>query len=305
MKFEKFAILPAVVTMFDKEGNFDERAQRKLVKSLLDKKAEGFYIGGATGEGFMMTVEERKKVLETCIDEIGGKVPAIAYTGCNDTKTAKELSKFAERCGADAVSSVPPYYGGFSYGAIKKYYTDVAESVNIPLMIYTNLFTREMSEEEIKTLCGIPNCIGIKYTNHNHYKLRMLTAELKDKLIFSGADEMIGSAMIAGATGAIGTTYNIFPEIFMDLRDAFCAGNMKEFLRLNEVCTAVVDAFIKNRFLSSLKFIFKKLGLGCGVCREPQDNLSDEKELEPLLNSLREIKSRYSVGNMGFLEELL
>ena len=302
MKFEKYPIIPAVVTMFDKNGDFDEQAQRKIIRFLLDKKADGFYIGGATGEGFMMSAEERKRLIATCAEEINGKVPAIAYTGMNDTKNAIELSKFAEKCGADAVSSVPP--SGFEFADIKKYYADIAASVDIPLVIYTNLTTRQLSIDEILEICSIPNCIGMKYTNHNHYLMRMLSLKMKDKFIFSGADEMIGSSMIAGATGAIGSTYNLTPEIFMDLRDAFLAGDMKRFLRLNEACVCIVDALIRCNFMASMKALLKTMGIGDGVCREPRSSFNRSSQLDPILKEFKTIKEKYDIADVELFNAL-
>ena len=301
MELRKYPIMPAVVTMFDKEGNVDEASQRKMIRFMIDKDVDGFYIGGATGEGFLMCKEERKKVLSVCIEEIGKKVPAIAYVGANDTKTAVELAKFAEGCGADAISSVPP--ANCDFKAVKKYYTTLAESVKIPLLVYTNLTTRQLSVEEAVEICNIPNCIGMKYTAHNHYNLRMMTLKMPDKLIFGGADEMAGSAFIAGATGLIGSTYNLTPEIFMDLREAFEKGDMAEFIRLNEISVCVVDALIRCNFMSSMKTLLMKIGIGDGICREPFVSF-EEKQLEPIIKEFTEIKEKYNITNVELFNKL-
>ncbi len=303
MNFCKFPIIPAVVTMFDKDGKVDEQAQRAIVRELLNKKAEGFYIAGATGEGFLMDVEERKKVIKICVEEIGGKVPAIAYTGANDTNTAVELTKYAESIGADAVSSVPPYFGAFSFEMIKDYYTKIAQSVKIPMLMYTNVLTRSFSIAETKELCDIPNCAGMKYTNHNHYMMKMLKLNLKDKLIFSGADEMIGSAMLTGIDGAIGTTYNFAPELFIAQRDAFLKGDMQEFLRLNEAGVLIVDAFVNSSFLPSLKAILSYFGIGQGYCRRPNASFNQE-QIKPLIEKFKKIRDDYNLEFVDFLNRL-
>lgn len=99
--------------------------------------------------------------------------------------------------------------------------------------------------------------------------LKMLKVSLKNNIIFSGADEMIASAMISGTDGAIGTIYNFAPELYIDLRKAFEKGDMKEFLRLNEAGVLIVDAFISNSFISSLKALLKKSGIGQGYAGNP------------------------------------
>ena len=272
MEFRKNPIMPAVVTMFDKNGNIDEQSQRKMIRFMIDKKVDGFYIGGATGEGFLMSKEERKQLLSIVIDEIGKKVPAIAYVGANDTKTAVELAKFAE-------------------------------SVKIPLLVYTNLTTRQLSINEAIEICNIPNCTGMKYTAHNHYNLRMMTLAMPDKLIFGGADEMAASAFISGATGLIGSTYNLTPEIFMDLRRAFEDGDMAEFTRLSEISVCIVDALIRCNFMASMKGLLKNLGIGQGFCREPFLSFNDD-ELKPIIKEFTAIKEKYNITNVELFNKL-
>lgn len=301
MEFRKYPIMPAVVTMFDKDGNIDEKSQRKMIRFMIDKNVDGFYIGGATGEGFLMSKEERKQLLSIVIDEIGKKVPAIAYVGANDTKTAVELAKFAESCGADAISSVPP--ANCDFKAVKKYYTKLAESVKIPLLVYTNLTTRQLSVDEAIEICNIPNCIGMKYTAHNHYNLRMMTLAMPDKLIFGGADEMAASAFISGATGLIGSTYNLTPEIFMDLRRAFEDGDMAEFTRLSEISVCIVDALIRCNFMASMKGLLKNLGIGQGFSREPFLSFNDD-ELKPIIKEFTAIKEKYNITNVELFNKL-
>lgn len=297
MIFNKFVIIPAMVTMFDEYGNIDEKAQRQLIRFFLIKGVDGLYAGGATGEGFLMTLDERKKLIEITIEEADKKVPVICYTGSNDTKSAIELSVFAQGKGADAVSSVPPYYGNFTFEMIKNYYNKIAENINIPMLIYSSTFTKLMSIEEINTLLQTPNCMGIKYTNFNHYLMKKIKLENKEKLIFSGVDEMIGSAMISEVDGVIGSTYNIAFELFADLRDAFEKGNIKELKRLNEACVCITDVLIKNSMIASLKAILKLNGIGKGFCKEPDISLNDSKTIK-LKKVLTEIKEKYNINNV-------
>ena len=300
---KKFSIMPAVLSLFDKDGNVDVPAQKKFVRFLINKGVDGFYIGGATGEVFCMDTEDRKAVIKACVEEINGEVPAIAYTGSNSTKVAVELSKYAESVGADYVSSIPPQMGGFSFKQIKEYYTAIAESVNIPLLVYSNSFFKTFTDEEMMELCAIPNCVGMKFTSYNHYWMKTMQMRMPEKLIFSGADEMISSAMISGATGAIGSTYNFTPEIYLDLRDAFERGDMKEFLRLNEACLAIVDAFILNDYTPSIKALIAKFGYGEGYCRTPETSFT-EKDLAPITKALIEVREKYDIRNVELLNKL-
>lgn len=300
---KKFSIIPAIYTMLDKDGNIDVPAQKKLVRHLINKGVDGFYIGGATGEGFCLDTEDRKTVIKACIEEINGESLAIAYTGSNNTKTAIELSKYAESVGADYVSSIPPHIGNFSFEMIKDYYTDIASSVNIPLLIYSNSMWGSFTEKQTYEICNIPNCVGMKYTSFNHYLMKRCKMIMPDKLIFSGADEMIGSAMISGVEGAIGSTYNFSPEIFIKLRDTFEKGDMAEFVRLNEACTAIVDAFVRNNYSPSMKAILSKFGFGQGYSRKPTPTFT-EKDLQPVIEELIKIREKYNISGVEFIDKL-
>lgn len=107
-------VIPAVLTVFDKEENIDEVGMRQLVSFLIDKGVNGLYLTGSTGEGFTMTSEERKKVVEIVIDETAGRVPVVVHVGAIGTKISIDLAKHAESVGADGISSVPPFYWKFN-----------------------------------------------------------------------------------------------------------------------------------------------------------------------------------------------
>ncbi len=300
LKFNKFAIIPALATMYDKDENFDEKAQRRLIRKLLEKGIDGFYIGGATGEGFLMSPEERKRVISVSLDEIGGKVPAIVYSGSNDTKTAVELTRFAEKEGADAFSSVRPYYGAFSQAQIRQYYKTLSECVNIPLIIYNNSSAQMNGIDEMKDICDLPNCGGIKYTLMNHYEMK-LAKKFTGKLVFSGADEMFASAMIAGVDGAIGSTYNFAADLFIRLRENFENGNFGEVQLLNEIDARFIDIMFKNSFMGSMKAIFEMMGIGKRISRSPDLTL-DEAQTANLKSDLKALREEYNLSGIEFLD---
>ncbi len=303
MKFEKFAVIPAIATMYDKNEEFDEAAQRKLVKNLLSKDIDGFYIGGATGEGFLMAPEERKKVISVTIDEIGGKVPMIAYTGSNDLKTAIELSKFAEREGADMISSVRPYFGSFNNVMIKDYYEKLAACVNIPLIIYNNSNAQLSDFSEIIDLCNIKNCCGVKYTLPNHYEMALVKKQIGEKFVFSGVDEMIASAMIAGVDGAIGSTYNVAPELYIRIREAYETSDINMIEKYNVIEQELIHTMYKYYYLGSLKYILEFMGIGEKYLRTPNHTLTPDEE-KALVSKLRMMKEKYSISNVEMFDIL-
>lgn len=109
---------------------------QKIVKMNLEKGVDGFYVGGSTAEAFLLSLYERKHILELVAVEAGGKCSIISHIGCISTDQAIELGKHAERVGVDAILSIPPFYYKFSFNEIKKYYTDIADQVNLPVILY-------------------------------------------------------------------------------------------------------------------------------------------------------------------------
>ena len=129
-------VIPAMMTFFDREENVDTECTRRMVEFMLEHGADGFYLTGSTGECFTMTVEERNLVVDTVIDQVKGRVPVVVHVGDIGTKKSIELAEHAYRAGADAISSVPPFYWKFRAGDIYNYYRDISESTPLPMVVY-------------------------------------------------------------------------------------------------------------------------------------------------------------------------
>jgi len=125
-------IIPPVITAFDKQGDFDEKAQREIIAFLVDK-VQGFYPCGTYGSGPLMSVEERNRVAEVVIDEVNGRVPVIMHVGGASTCSVVELAKHAEKAGATAVAAVPPIYYGFKEPEVERHFKALVEAVSIPV----------------------------------------------------------------------------------------------------------------------------------------------------------------------------
>lgn len=293
----KFEIIPALATMFDENQNVDEKAQTALVDYLIDSGADALYIGGSTGEGFYMTPDERKKLLELSISHANKRIKCIAYTGANDTKTAIELSQFAEKCGADAISSVRPIYGGFSAGQIKQYYSDMANSVKIPLLVYNNAMAQLSGLSDIKELCAMDNCLGIKYTLHNHFEMELIKQMIGDKKVYSGADEMFFSACLTGVDGAIGSCYNFAMDLFSYFRNVVNCGDISEIKRMNSLNTEFVSLLLSSNFIGMMKWCISKLSCGTNVLRSPGTPVCESDFME-FKSKLSALGKKYSMKDI-------
>ena len=196
-------IFTALLTPFKDDYSINEASLKKLVEFNLEKGINGFYVGGSTGEGLIMTAEERKEVFRIVKEAAGDKVPLIAHCGSISTDEAIGMAKTAEALGYDAVSAVAPLYYGFSFPAIRKYYDDIVSSVNIPMVVYNFpggsgvTFTADYAAEMFKD----ERYMGIKHTSNDLYTLHQFKQKIdRPVTIFNGFDEMClgGLARIAG-----------------------------------------------------------------------------------------------------------
>lgn len=298
-------VIPAVLTVFDKEENIDEVGMRQLVSFLIDKGVNGLYLTGSTGEGFTMTSEERKKVVEIVIDETAGRVPVVVHVGAIGTKISIDLAKHAESVGADGISSVPPFYWKFNENQIIKYYEDIASSCSIPMIVYNVPLVGLLGMNAIKRLAKIENVKGIKYTALSQYEITQIKDEVGEEfLVYSGADEMAMSGLIAGADGIVGSFYNIMPELFINIYNAVKNKDLDEAQRLQKQAVEVIMYALQlPSFYAGMKVILKWMGINAGYCRRPFENLTEEDEVK-FKEGFKKLKETYDLKGIDFIDAI-
>ncbi|EMU55662.1 MULTISPECIES: dihydrodipicolinate synthase family protein [Clostridium] len=298
-------VIPAVLTVFDKKENIDEVGMRQLVSFLIDKGVNGLYLTGSTGEGFTMTSEERKKVVEIVIDETAGRVPVVVHVGAIGTKISIDLAKHAESVGADGISSVPPFYWKFNENQIIKYYEDIANSCSIPMIVYNVPLVGLLGMNAIKRLAKIENVKGIKYTALSQYEITQIKDEVGEEfLVYSGADEMAMSGLIAGADGIVGSFYNIMPELFINIYDAVKNKDLDEAQRLQKQAVEVIMYALQlPSFYAGMKVILKWMGINAGYCRRPFENLTEEDEVK-FKEGFKKLKETYDLKGIDFIDAI-
>lgn len=298
-------VIPAVLTVFDKEENIDEVGMRQLVSFLIDKGVNGLYLTGSTGEGFTMTSEERKKVVEIVIDETAGRVPVVVHVGAIGTKISIDLAKHAESVGADGISSVPPFYWKFNENQIIKYYEDIANSCSIPMIVYNVPLVGLLGMNAIKRLAKIENVKGIKYTALSQYEITQIKDEVGEEfLVYSGADEMAMSGLISGADGIVGSFYNIMPELFINIYNAVKNKDLDEAQRLQKQAVEVIMYALQlPSFYAGMKVILKWMGINAGYCRRPFENLTEEDEVK-FKEGFKKLKETYDLKGIDFIDAI-
>lgn len=297
-------VIPALLTVFDKDENIDEKATRGFVNHLIEKGVGGFYLTGSTGEGFLMSLEERKQVVECVIDEVEGRVPVMVHIGVIGTKNSIELAKHAYGAGADAISSVPPFYWKFKEEHIYNYYKDIAEATPLPMIVYNIPFAGVLEFNTIKRLASIEGVKGIKYTATTHHQISMIKDQIGEEfLVFSGCDEMAASGLINGADGIIGSFYNLMPELFIEIINAIKNNDIVTAKAKQKTAIQIIDYSLSKDYFSVMRVALGWMGVNAGYSRRPFNNIMGEEE-EELKSGFKNLKGTYDISGVDFLENL-
>lgn len=273
-------IYPALVTPFTVDGRVDADAVQKLTASLKEKGVNGFYVSGSTGESYMLSVEERKFLLEAVKEAAGEEMDVIVNIGMFATVHSLELARHAEKCGASAVSSVPPFYFPFTKEEYRDYYNDLAQGVDIPVIIYNipAMSSVQFSTEELNQMLKNEKIEGIKHTSYDLFQMQQLIAANPQKSIFIGHDEIFLSALSAGAQAGIGSTYNIMADKFTAMSRLFAERKMEQALRIQNEVNEIITVLNRVGIFKGIKEILKMQGYSCGDCRKPFQPLSIEQK---------------------------
>lgn len=273
-------IIPALITPFDNDYEVNYSSLRRLVNRLLDQGVGGFYVCGSTAECFLLSDEERMKIIEVVTEEVNGRVGVIAHVGNINQRKAIEYARHAQSCGVTAVSSVPPFYYKFKKEEIANYYAAISDAVDLPMIIYCipALSGVTLTVDDISNIMQVSNAQGLKYTAYDLFELEKIRRRHPDLKIFFGRDEMFCSALPLGLTGAIGSTYNVMPQKYIAIQKAYEEGNMKLAAQIQSEANAILEVLIQNDTKSSMKYLLTKNGIDCGGARPPVIALDDAKK---------------------------
>lgn len=263
----------ALLTAFDENGNIDEQGTRELVRYDLDvNQVDGLYVGGSTGENFLLGTDEKKKIFELVFDEVAGAdVDLIAQVGSPNLHEAKELARFVTELGYQTISAVTPFYYNFSFEEIKNYYDEIVKDLDTQLIVYSipALTGVALSLDNFARLFENEKIIGVKYTNADFYLLERLRERFPDKLILSGFDEMLLPALALDVDGAIGSTFNINAKKAKAEIKAFEAGDLALARKLQHESNDLITELLQNDLYASLKLILQEMGVHAGYTRAP------------------------------------
>jgi N-acetylneuraminate lyase len=297
-------IIPALVTPFDENENFDESRMRRIVEYLIEKKVDGLYLTGSTGEGFFLSADERKKVVEVVSDQVNGRIPLLVHVGAIGTKLSINYARHAEEVGVDAISSVPPFYYKYDDDSLIRYYREITESTSLPMIVYNIALAGLMDFNLMKRFAEIPGVRGVKYTGLAHFDIMRMKEEIgQDFVVYSGCDEMSVSGLTFGADGLIGSFYNLMPEIFIKINQAVKENDLFRAKEFQRQANAVILYATRRNYVGIMKRLMSLVDADGGYCRSPFYNFTSAEEDE-IKKDLAEIRDKNQIVEIDFLNKL-
>ena len=272
-------IIPAFYACYDAEGKINPEGVRALTRWFVEKGVKGLYVGGSSGECIYQSKEERKVVLENVMAEAKGKLTVIAHVACNNTADSQELAAHAESLGVDAIASIPPIYFHLPPYGIADYWNDIsAAAPNTDFIIYNipQLAGVSLTIPLLREMKKNPRVIGVKNSSMPTQDIQMWKDEGgPDFVVMNGPDEQFISGLAMGATGGIGGTYAVMPELYLKVMDLYQAGEMKLAAEIqNEICRIIYEmCSAHGNLYAVMKAVLKKHGMDVGSVRKPMPAL--------------------------------
>ena len=260
----------AIATPMNADGSINYEEFGKLVDYQIDNSADAIIVCGTTGESSTMTDDEHIEVIRSCVKRVNGKIPVIAGTGSNDTAYAIELSKEAEASGADALLLVTPYYNKASQRGLVKHFTAIADSVNIPIVLY-NVPSRtgmSISPAAYMELAKHPNIVATKEASGNMDTVMQVSA-YTDLDIYSGNDDEVLACLALGGKGVISVSANICPKEKHDEVMSLLGGRPAEALEIQKKLLELDKAMFMDVNPIPVKEALNIMGFNAGECRLP------------------------------------
>ncbi len=293
MAFTLKGAIVAIVTPFLDSGELDWDSFDKLIDFHIVNKTSGIVVCGTTGETPTLTDEEDEALIARAVDRVAGRIPIIAGSGSNCTRTAVAKTQKAKELGADAALVVVPYYNKPTDAGIYQHFKTLAQAVDIPIILY-NVPSRTgasiLPETVVRLANDFDNIVGIKEASGILACITQIISKApKGFLVYSGDDFLACSANLLGADGCISVVANIIPAQFHQLMKVSLQGDVAASQELFYKYQKLIDLCFVESNPIPVKTALAEMGLLKEVFRQPLCGMEDENR-QLLLNEMRSLK---------------
>ena len=267
----------ALVTPFNDSGELDLNTLGALIDWQAESGTDGLVVCATTGECATLSDREWEQVVDYTLTRVNGRIPVLAGIGRNDTRQTVYLYKAARKLGVQGVLAVTPYYNKTTQTGLLRHYTTVADSADIPMLLY-NVPSRTgmtITADTYALLAGHPNIYGVKEASGD-FSLILKTKALcpEDFAIYSGNDDQIVPILALGGVGVISTMANVIPKESHDICAFWQEGKREDAAKLQIACQPLIEALFREVNPIPVKAALAMMGKCGGYLRQPLTEIS-------------------------------
>ena len=281
----------AMVTPFDAHGRIDEYATKALIHHLIETGTTALVVSGTTGESPTLSHEEKLTLFDIALKAADGRVPVVAGTGSNDTRSTAQLTREAAAVGVHAIMLVSPYYNRPSQDGLYTHFSEVASAVNLPVMLY-NIPSRcgvNITPETLLRLAKIENIVAVKEASGDLSQiLRIAASKPDDFALYSGDDKFTLPMLALGATGVVSVASHVVGREMTMMMDAFWNGRHREASDLAARLLPLFEVLFEEPNPAPVKAALDLLGVASPSMRLPMIRPS-----APLVQRLNELLATF------------
>ena len=271
----------ASITAYDAADGIDAAALQAVMRRNLAEGAAGFFVGGSSGECFLLTEAERIQVFEAGA-ALKGQANLIAHVGAIGTAEAVRYAKAAMALGYDFCAATAPFYYGFGPREVCDYYYAIAEAAGAPVLIYNfpgNTHRQfDVADPDTIALFRSGAILGVKQTNYDLFQMERILNLNPDLIAFDGYDETMVAGQALGAIGSIGSTFNMMLPHYKKIFTMFEAGDRAGALALQHKANNCMQVMCRVGLIPAIKYELARQGYPVGEARAPFRPLTDEQK---------------------------
>jgi N-acetylneuraminate lyase len=271
----------ALHACYDADGNISPDAFKTICRHYASLGVNGLYVCGSNGEGLLMNVEERKQVLEAVMEAIRGEMVVVVHIGALSTRDSIELAKHAQKMQVDAISSLPCLYYPATDATVESHWNAILDAVDLPFIIYnipgTSHYT--LSPELCQRMAARKNVIGVKNSSSSSYDInRFKRIGGEDFVVYNGPDQQYLAGRLSGATGGIGGSYGVIPELFLKIESYIQQNEIGKAQMVQNAINEIIEKmYATGSFVGASKEIISRKITYIGLPRMPIARMSPDK----------------------------